>query len=709
MNKVLTCSPFVDLFWARGGALSDCDLSDKLIVRAALPPSSRIVLVGQSEELGAWNPKYGIDMRCNKLPVWWLDPALVPLKDGQQYKYIVMDGDDVVCWEGGDNRIWGAPLDGGEFRGAPHYEPKFSGVAIPLFSIRSAGCEGIGDYISLGDFAAWAASAGQRVVQILPINDTTITHTWRDSYPYKSISIFALHPLYIRVSEFFEDDERLSSLDALADVDYDAVDRIKWELFGRAYAAQGEACLASAEFSAFFEKNRSWLRPYALFSHLRDKFATAVFSDWPAPYNVYSKELEQSAFAQSEHEMGLYYFLQFHADRQLRIARNKAHSFGVVLKGDIPIGVSRDSVEAWSEPYLFNMNGQAGAPPDDFSADGQNWGFPTYNWERMAADGYQWWRTRFEKMADYFDLYRIDHILGFFRIWEIPVPQKSGLMGHFSPALPFSQQELAQWGLPMYEERYLGLGDEDQNTLFVRDHNNPSMYHPRIAAHSTDRYRNTLDDYEKERFNAIYTHYFYHRHNDFWSEQAMRKLPALIGATNMLCCAEDLGMIPHCVGWTLSELQIVTLEIQRMPKDPSQLFGVPSIYPYLSVCTTSTHDMSPLRMWWKEDRGKTQKYYNDIMWWSGAATEDATVDVCENILLQHLHSPSMAAILPLADWLSIDADLRAADPSTERINVPSNANHYWRYRMHLSVENLNEATDFNERMRALTNSSSRNI
>lgn len=689
INRVLDSAPFTDLFWERHNTEPVTD-KGTLTITAQILPDQHIVLTSDGEHGGRWDPFLGIKLKYGKSSEWYLEKDKIPMTLGEQYKFVIMSQSGIVAWESGENRVWTANPQCGEFRGAPDLKPRFAGVAIPLFSIRSTGCEGIGDFIALGEFARWAAKASQRVVQILPINDTTNTHTWRDSYPYSAISVHALHPLYIRIAEFAgNSDADFEELEKLEKVDYDSVDRLKWGLFHKIYAIQGEQCLASKEFKSFFERNEWWLRPYALFSTLRDKFGSADFSAWPSPYNIYSIDLMNGM------DLGLYYFLQFHADRQMLIARQMAHEVGVALKGDIPIGVSRSSVEAWTEPSLFNMNGQAGAPPDDFSTDGQNWGFPTYNWDEMATDGYLWWRRRFEKMADYFDMYRIDHILGFFRIWEIPTPEKSGLMGHFSPSLPFSADELASWGLPMAEDRYLGVDNADPDTLFVRDHKDPSMYHPRIAAHQTGRYRTILDDYEREHFNVIYTHYFYHRHNDFWAAQARKKLPALIGATSMMCCAEDLGMIPDCVAATLAELEIVTLEIQRMPKQHGQLFGNLSQYPYLSVCTTSTHDLTTIRQWWQEDSTIRSQYFNQVLGLDGEAPSQATPEICSEIVFQHLASPSIAAILPLADYLSIDPHLRVTDPASERINIPGNALHYWQYRMHISVQELQSAHDFN--------------
>ncbi len=707
MNRINNSSVITDVLWER--KVSDNISQNEFRLKLTVPPSIKVVLVGEGDQLGNWQPASGVEMLCEKLPYWYI-PSALKVSEGTNYKFVLLEGEDVVAWESGDNRMWiDANKDLGEFRGLPDFRPRMAGIVMPVFSLRGEGCEGIGDFTALGDFAQWASMAGMRVVQTLPVNDTTITHTWKDSYPYNAISTYALHPLYIRVSEIDSsaDVSELVALNGLETVDYDRVDALKWTLFRELYERRGGETLCCSEYNDFYNANKYWLKSYAVFSYLRDKFQTSDHSSWDEPYNYYYKELEERVIKENYKEVALYFFLQFHADKQLKAARNKARSCGVVFKGDIPIGVSLNSVEVWKEPHLFNVNGQTGAPPDDFAVEGQNWGFPTYDWYAMSKDNYRWWKQRFEKMADYFDMYRVDHILGFFRIWEIQKPQKSGLMGHFVPALPFSADELRSWGFPMWEERYLGVDDNDPNTLFVRDHSCYSMYHPRISAQFTQRYNEVLDGYEKDRFNAIYNHYFYHRHNDFWAGKALAKLPELIDATSMLCCAEDLGMIPNCVEWVLGQLQIASLEIQRMPKDPHCLFSNTAYYPYQSVAATSTHDMNPIRAWWREDRGLTQRYYNDIMCWGGEAPVDASGEICRWIVEAHLHSPSMAAILPWQDYLAMDEGLRKPDAESERVNVPSNPDNYWNYRMHLSIEQLEKATDFNATLSELVRNSYR--
>ncbi len=572
-------------------------------------------------------------------------------------------------------------FDAPGFRGA--------GTAVPVFALRGADDFGIGEFLDLKGLVDWAAATGQKIIQLLPINDTTIRGDWTDSYPYTSCSSFALHPQFInlpaaglRRSAGYK--ALQAELNALPQIDYARVNSEKNALLHKLFAQKGAAVQESSDYKEFCERNKFWLKPYAVFCALRDSFGTADFSKW-GDYARYS-EKKASAYRKAHlSEVDYHCYVQYLADSQMKEACAYARAKGIYFKGDLPIGVGRFSAEAWMYPKLFNMDSQCGAPPDAFAADGQNWGFPTYNWDEMARDDYAWWKARLRKMAEYFDAFRIDHILGFFRIWEIPVPEKSGLLGHFSPALPYSGEYLRSRGLPL-------------EGLFVEDPRKKDCWHPRIAVQFSESYQH-LNEGQKWSFNELYDDFFYHRHNAFWKECAMKKLPSLLGATGMLACGEDLGMIPACVPEVMSSLRILSLEIQRMPKDPSQTFARPSEYPYLSICTTSTHDMSPLRGWWhEEDRGLIQRYYNEVLGRPGEAPSDCGADICEQIVRDHLQSPSMLTILPVQDWLSMDGNLRLADPMGERINVPAICPYYWRYRMHLSVEQLLSAEGFNSRL-----------
>lgn len=762
-----------------------------LTIRISAPmigSDEELAICGDCEALGCWNPDRALVLNDCNFPEWSITLDFKEIDIPFRYKFIVMkkESGKVLAWEGGDNRVMNivpehkssAMVISGLRFNNPRPAWHGAGVAIPVFSVRSNDDFGVGDFFDLKKMVDWAALTGQKFLQILPINDTTMTHTWTDSYPYNANSSFALHPMFLRLSElgepadpsrrqYFEDLRR--ELNSLPTVDYERVNNAKNEYTREIFAQEGHKTLESDDFKAFVEKNKSWLTPYAAFCVLRDLNGTPEFGKW-GEYAVYDEAKVADLVENNRDAVNYVYYLQYHLDKQMREVHRYAGEHGVAFKGDIPIGVSRDSVDAWVNPRLFNMNCQAGAPPDDFSVLGQNWGFPTYNWEEMSKDGFAWWKARFCKMAEYFDAYRIDHVLGFFRIWQIPMDAVHGLLGVFNPALPYSPDELRSnydfWldvdlqttpfimdyflydffgeyteeakrrflisvGYGRYKLRpefatqrkiadyFAGEEKDEKNerlcnalfglvdeVLFIEDPYEKGKYHPRIAGQFTYIYR-SLTDYEKWCYNRLYNDFYYHRHNDFWYGKAMWKLPPLLDATSMLTCAEDLGMIPDCVPAVMHQLQMLSLEIQRMPKDPKAKFGNTWNYPYLSVCTTSTHDMGGIRQWWEENRDVTQRYYNEVLHEGGEAPLYAEPWICDKILTLNLHSPSMLAIFPLQDWLSASGALRREDPREELINIPANPRHYWRYRMHLTVEELLDAGEFNDYLREKIRNSGR--
>ena len=762
---------------------SDYNQTLRLIVRAPqLRSGSRLALVGEDKTLGRWNPDDAISMVEHNYNEWVADINVKEMKKEEtEFKFIAFNEKGGVDWETGMNRQLHAPtINDGEVvvteLDQAFFElcdEKLAGTLIPVFSLRSKGSFGVGDFGDLKMMIDWVAETNQRVLQVLPINDTTSTHTWTDSYPYSAISIFALHPQFADFRQLPEikDKKKAREMEALRkelnelkQIDYERVNNTKTDYLRIIFKQEGEAVMKGEDFKMFVKENEHWLVPYAQYCHLRDSFGNVDFSSWKGHEQWHEADRKKLTDPKSKEygDVAFYYYVQFVLDRQMRAAHEYAMARGVILKGDIPIGVNRNGCDVWHEPQYFNLNSQAGAPPDAFSINGQNWGFPTYNWQRMIDDGCEWWIRRFQNMAKYFDAYRIDHVLGFFRIWAIPTTCVHGLLGQFAPSLGMTREEIEGYGLHFQEElfttpfiarwvvdrvfgihadevveKYLDHKHDDifalkpeydterkieavfkgkdsmddvwvrdglyalvSDVLFVRDDNDPNKFHPRITAQLNFMYE-ALYDSDKEKFNRLYNDYYYRRNNNFWYNEAMKKLPVLVQATRMLVCAEDLGMVPDCVAWVMDQLRILSLELQQMPKDPKVKFGILSRNPYRSVCTLSTHDMPTLRQWWDEDYERTQVYYSSMLYRGGAAPHPLPGWLARDIIANQLTCPSMLCILSLQDWFALDEKLRLPDADAERINIPANPRHYWRYRMHINIEDLIADKEYNDAIKEL--------
>lgn len=587
---------------------------------------------------------------------------------------------------------------------------KGAGVAVPVFSLKSNYDFGIGEFLDLKILADWCHQIGLKMIQILPINDTRTDGSWDNSYPYKAISTKALHPIFLNLykmgmldnekdREYFEHQRNI--LNNKDFVDYPEVMKIKDEYFEKIFSQTWRDTKKDPEYQSFFDNNRDWLVPYAAFCYLQSKYKTSNFSCWEG-YSSYDNDKITNLITRHPETVEIYYFLQYHLDKQLKESVEYIHDKGIALKGDIPIGIGRYSVEAWTNPELFNLDSQAGAPPDAFATDGQNWGFPTYNWDAMAKDDYKWWRERLRHMSTYFDAYRIDHILGFFRIWEIPSEYSKGTMGHFSPALPL---ELESGNKDC--ENLFSLTEEQIEDLFLRDKNDHKKIHPRINLHLMQAYEE-LSDSQKNEINSLYDDFFYHRNEELWKSEALKKLPKIIEASDMLVCGEDLGMVPACVPEVMRQLNILSLEVQRMPKKYGETFVNPRENPYLSVDTTSTHDTSTLRGWWEENGETTNRFYREMLGHNEGAPYFAEPWVCQEIVRQHMESSSMWTILPIQDYIAMDGDFRWDETQREQINIPANPKHHWCYKMHQSLESLNERQDFNNMLSAMIKETGRN-
>ena len=775
----------------REGYLRDNPTAVRIKVRAPqLRGYERLVLSGAHPVLGEWDINRALPCTEQAPNEWVCEVSAEYLADQDiDFKFVaVKDGDiyNSPMWETEDNRRVHIPrLKGGEvveyelsqafFK---IYNVKLGGTLIPVFSLRTEGSFGVGDFGDLKRMIDWVTDTMQRVLQILPINDTTMSHTWGDSYPYSCISIFALHPQYMDIRQLPELKNKKKAaqlestrkeLNMLRRIDYERMIKAKEEYMTLIFKQEGDTTLATEDFRAWFREEQHWLVPYARYCYLRDKNKTADFTTWKGhqAWDEGERKALSDPLTKEWKTVAYYYFVQYHLAMQMKAAHEYARSKNIILKGDIPIGVQRLGCDVWQEPRYFNVNGQAGAPPDDFSVNGQNWGFPTYNWDEMLKDGCLWWVRRFQNMQKYFDAYRIDHVLGFFRIWEIPTHAVHGLLGQFQPALGLRADEIEAYGLAFREELFLrpyikqevmqeifgenacmvrdnfvipyrdgyyfmkpeydtqrkveqwyheeyerlraekendidalqgatrtlqslrdGLYMLISNVLFVRDHKNPQLFHPRIAAQHSYIFKMLLTEDERNTFNRLYDDYFYRRNTQYWQREAMKKLPRLVESTRMLVCAEDLGMIPLCVPTVMSDLRILSLEVQSMPKEYGLQFGHPDRYPYRSVCTIDSHDMPTLRMWWDEDVQRAQSYYSNMLGRRDEAPHPLPAWLARDIMVRNLQSASMLCILSLQDWLAINDELKLADANAERINIPANPHHYWRYRMHISIDDM---------------------
>ncbi|MBU0606152.1 MAG: 4-alpha-glucanotransferase [Candidatus Omnitrophica bacterium] len=759
------------------------------IAAPRIDPGHTLCVSGSIPALGKWSLPKAVAMDPGRFPLWTLELELHSRDIPFTYKYCIKDSKGRVVYT--DERFRNVGVDIPEKHPAKKSsrrahsdiytivtdEPirypenwRGAGLAVPVFSLRTKDGLGVGEFSDLKLLADWASRARLRLIQLLPVNDTSATMTWTDSYPYANISVFALHPIYLNIEALGAIPEDLAkeiavkkkALNGYDHVNYEEVMAAKTYFAREIFQREKKSLFASPEFKKFFKDNSFWLEPYAAFCSQRDTYKTSDPGKWERYSKVTADDVSAIVSAGSENydAVAFYYFLQYHLHTQLSDAARYVGSKGVILKGDIPIGIHKHSDSCWIRPDFFNMNQSAGAPPDPFSETGQNWGFPTYNWAAMSRDGYGWWRRRLLKMSDYFQMIRLDHVLGFFRIWEIPDTMISGLMGHFNPAIPLWRDELEKEGIwdfnrlceayiPLWLVRIIfgretnnvissylepttpghyrlrsefdtqkkisenstfpadapeeakrrnaaiktGLSYLVLNVVLFRDADRPG-FHPRINMMDTPSF-DCLDVWMKEKLIAFYNDYFYKRQDDFWRSQAMNKIPVLMSASPMLIAGEDLGMIPDCVGPVMEDLGMLGLRIQRMPKEPDVEFSDPASYPYLTVCTTSSHDMSTIRGWWGEDYPRTQRYYKTILQKKGDAPSAASSGIVEAIIGQHLQSPSMWAIFPIQDLLAMSDDLkRPGDPREEQINDPANPNHYWKFRLHITLEKLLTEKDF---------------
>ncbi len=785
-DNVLYTAPFIKSYFSR--PLSKADSKNqsnfKITLRAiSIPPGCKLGMLANISALGHWDENQIKYLDPTAFPDWVLN---IHIADNQsfEYKYVLCDEQGKLLeWEEGENRRFVPNPDSDVHLLNDEYVRfhterwRGAGVALPVFSLRTSSSGGVGEFTDIPVMIDWMAKVGFKVFQVLPVNDTVAHHSWWDSYPYAAISVHALHPVYANMEAIgpLHDKKRWKQISAeagklnkLSVFDYEQVMKMKSAFFKLSYDENRDEFLTSNELHQFLENNKNWIFDYAVFSCLRDRFKTPDFTQWGPYQSMTDEEVLAFVSPNQDHydDVAVHYYIQYHLDQQLRSATEYARKHNVVLKGDIPIGIFRHSVDAWRRPDLFHLDQQAGAPPDMFSTTGQNWGFPTYNWQEMEKDGYSWWIQRLRKMSEYFDIIRLDHILGFFRIWQMPADQVQGLLGTFYPSMPMSGSEIQGWGLDLdidsfcnpiiypdqleslrhndfIKNHFLEKTDNDwsireemlsqhavtnrlktfedrgeiesvefvpiqkevfklqSEVLFVRD-NQAGFYHPRIDLHNTFGF-SKLDEETRHKLRALHDYYYHHRHNDFWRENAAKKLPVLRDASDMLVCGEDLGMVPDSVAPLMNELQILQLNVQRFPEYENQFRDLH----YLSVKGSGNHDMHTLRQWWEEDSDESKHVWQHALGQTGDPPPALTPEVAELLLKKQFEANSMWVVIPLQDLTTLDTRVLRPEKDEERINVPENPKNVWRYRFHMNMKELNDKEEFNEKVRGLIRESGR--
>lgn len=795
-----------------------------LLLLNALPAPAgfRWGISGSCDSLGGWDPQRAQPLIRTGVYEWACPLRAEDFSGHREYKILLLNdaAPERPLWESGENRVIPSLEDFDSSYGAfvsisgPRFnipEWRGAGVVMPVSALRSRGSQGIGDFGDLYHFVDWVADCGMHAVQLLPLYDTTRTGDSNEACPYDIVSAFAMNPVFLDLREWKDEDfaqpflEEGARLNTAERLDYTTAVMLKERFMRELFRHEGRRILHSDAFKRFSAESRGWLDPYAQWKAQNTKplLSRTTSEGCAAPHG------------EGQEGLGYISFQQFLLHRQLLAVHEHARSRCVMLKGDFPMGVSTNSVTMWKTPELFHKDTQTGAPPDDFSPTGQNWAFPTYDWETMAQNGYLWWRRRLMHASQYFDAYRLDHALGFFRIWEIPGNQRYGVMGHFRPTHPLSGPEITAAGfhLPVWLytrphlsarsyarlkekaggthlERYFqkeggyftlrpevadGRGIEQHvqdplerkllmdlvtDVLFLEDPDYAGCYHPRIAARHTEVYK-TLPPDAQSAFDSMERDFFYVRHEGYWAEEAEKKLKAILSyhsdttlgaaAHSMLPCAEDLGMAPACTFEVLQKLGILSLKVQTLPvawyqnaevgqyKNPTgdvhpvgdgalpygwSAFtddgmrtgrGVFSGNPYLSVDTPSTHDMATIRQCWSLDHEGARACWTRTLSQDGDVPEDATAESCREILKCHFESPSIWCLVSLQDLLSMDATLRNPHLQAERINDPAGPSEElpetyanWTWRMHLNIEDLYAAVDFNERLHNLLRLTGRN-
>lgn len=638
-----------------------------------------------------------------------------------------------------------------------------TGLSIPVSALRTLESEGIGDFLDLIPFAQFVKKSGATLIQLLPVNDSGL-----QSSPYSSLSAFALHPVYIHLSALPESKGFVNQIkdlkkrfDSAERIPYDIIVCEKLALLRAMYDKNKDAIIKSAACKKFIESN-TWLREYAAYSLLKSKNNNAHWQFWPEFVNPSFSDIEKIwADKKNTEDLYFYVWMQKAAEEQFVLAGTALSEIGVELKGDLPILMNDDSADVWAKRNFFKRDRTAGAPPDMFASLGQNWGFPVYDWDALKEDAYSFWIDRLKQADKFYSAFRIDHVLGFFRIWSLSSHDYSGYLGNFLPSVGISRRDLVALGFDSSRIRWLSephirssslyeaLYGEDNIEAKVKDVETVALERignediflfkkairgekdidalsivPKAKEFLSSAWRNrvllecepdtfvptwsywdttafpTLSHVEKNALEALFAHT--RSEAEFlWEKNGKELIAMMTSATKMLPCAEDLGAVPACVPKVLFELGVLGLRIVRWARNWSQA-GEPYIklsdYPYLSVCTPSCHDTSTLREWWNTEAGKYE-FWN-FLGGKGNCPEQYTSETAAFVLGELAKGNSRILMLQLQDALALSPKYYNVKAEDERINVPGSWNHInWTYRMRVTIEELLDDDDLITRIK----------
>lgn len=520
---------------------------------------------------------------------------------------------------------------------------KKTGVAVPLGALYTANCAPIGDFLSLAELVPWCVKSGLNCVQLLPVNDTGT-----QSSPYSALSAFALHPIYIRIESLpeykmlYDADEgfRKTYDDYVRDnpykgrYDYARINNAKTQLLRALFASTDvyKTKKADKALSSFIRKN-PWIAEYAVYKNLKWKHLQATWKSWPKEDTALNEEAIKKAWngAKDKTEHLFYAWCQMRAAEQFAEAADAVRAAGIVLKGDMPILMNEDSCDAWAHPDIFKQSLRAGSPVDGENPTGQNWGFPTYNWKYLKSTDYAWWIARLKTAAQYYGAYRLDHVLGFFRIWAVPERDTTAVLGHADPFKAITKKDLAELGFDDGRIRWLcephistGVvqditwnqdaahkvlekmcnrlgneemwlfkpaikGDKDIYALDlheVADDNAARRIKDALASKWRDR---CLVEAEKNKFAPLWTYTastawkslnegekqklgalftkVKEAEEALWKKQASEILGALTSSVKMTPCGEDLGANLECLPSVMAACGILSLRVVRWCRD----------------------------------------------------------------------------------------------------------------------------------------------